>query len=428
MTGFAERLRALLADPAVRWLATARLIPLVAAPVSLYFLVRYQGAAVRGFYLIAINVAMLAQLFETGMGTLVVQFAARARPVDRGTVRGAAEQWYLRTALVTLALGATVGTYLFARAAGPEHVSFLVPWSIVLACTAAYVRIAPLVCLREGAGDVDGVQRMRAVQAVAITVVILLGLRQGRGLATAAAAAVAQLAAAALYLWMVRRSLPARDAPAGRVATQFRTEQAKSARVWIALWAAPQILTPATMFTRGAVESGSIGVHVALAFAPPLVALAWMHARYPRMGALVASGALRTFDETAMHAFRQAAAVFGAMSAAVLSLPLVLPWLLPALPARLLSAAILGLLLAGNFAIVAFQAMLAWMRAFGDERFATPVVLACAAMAIGGVGGAALGGASGAAGGFALVGGAVTPILVIGFRRLRVQRLAAGQA
>ena len=419
-----NRLRALLADPAVRWLAAARLIPLVAAPFSLYFLVRHQSVSVRGFYLIAINVAMLAQLFETGMGTLVVQFAARVRPSERGTLRAAAERWFMRAALVCLTIGATVGTYLFARAAVPGMGSFIGPWAIVLACTALYVRLAPLVCLREGGGDVEGVQRMRAVQATAVTVVILLGLRQGRGMNVAAAAAVAQLAAVVLYLWMVRHALPPADAPAGRLAGQYREEQRKSARVWLALWASPQLLTPAVMFTRGAPDAGDIGVHVALAFAPPLVALAWMHARYPRLGALVASGALRTFDDTARHAFGQALAVFGALSAAVLALPFLVPIVLPALPAQLLSPLTLVLLLAGNLAIVAFQAMLAWMRAFGDERFASPVVWACAAMAVGGIGGAALGGSAGAATAYAVMACVVTAILLTGFLRLRAQRLA----
>lgn len=81
------------------------------------------------------------------------------------------------------------------------------------------------------------------------------------------------------------------------------------------------------------------------------------------------------------------------------------------------------MLLVGNLVIVVFQAMLAWFRAFADERFCTQVVIACGAMAIGGAGGAALGGAMGAAAGYAAVGVIVVSILGAGFARLRVQRL-----
>jgi hypothetical protein len=235
---------------------------------------------------------------------------------------------------------------------------------------------------------------------------------------------MAQLGALALYLWMERRRLPVGDPPVGRLADQFRAEQNKSARVWLALWAAPQLLTPATMLLRGAAEAGEIGLHVALAFAPPLLASAWMHARYPRLGALVASGALRTFDDTAFHAFRQAMLVYGGSALAVLALPFLIPVLLPSIPAKILSPTVLLLLLTGNLAIVVFQAMLAWFRAFGDEKLSSPVVLACAAMAVGGIGGTAIGGSFGAAVGFALIGVGVTVILATGFMRLRAQRLA----
>jgi hypothetical protein len=418
------KIRTLFADPSVRWLAAARLIPLVVAPLTLWLLVTRQPPSARGFYLIAINVVMMAQLFETGMGTLVVQFATRVRPSERGILRGAAERWFMRAALACLAIGAAIGLFVFTDAARPAGVAFVVPWTIVVLCTAAYVRLVPLVCLREGGGDAEAVQRMRAVQAGAVSIVLVMGLLRGRGIMAAAAAAMAQLAALALYIWMERRRLPEGDPPAGRLADQFRTEQNKSARVWLALWAAPQLLTPATMLLRGATEAGEVGLHVALALAPPILAGAWMHARYPRLGALVASGALRTFDETALHAFRQAMLVYGGAALAVLALPFLIPVLLPSIPARLLSPSILLLLLGGNFALVCFQAMLAWFRAFGDEKLSSPVVIACTAMAVGGIGGAALGGPFGAVAGYAAVGVGVTAILATGFARLRAQRLA----
>lgn len=411
-------------DRSVRWLAAARLIPLVVAPFSLYLLITRQSVSLRGFYLIAINVVMLAQLFETGMGTLIVQFAARARPVDRGLVRGAAEAWFTRMALGGLALGATLGTVILAQGAGTMNIPFLLPWVIVLSCTAAYVRLVPPVCLLEGSGHVDAVQRMRAVQATLVALATLGGLWHGRGIGAAAAAAVAQLVPALAFVWTARRHLPAPDAPVGRLAAQYRVEQWRSATVWLAIWVAPQLLTPAAMALRGPAVAGDLGVHVALAFAPAILSVAWLHARYPRLGALVAAGAVRTFDDTARDALRQAMTVFGVGSAALIGLAIAVPWVLPSLGSHVLSVRLLTFLLAGNLMIVLFQAMLAWIRAFGDERLATPVAIACVAMAMGGVGGTALAGATGAAAGYAFVGAIVSAILVTGFLRLRAQRLA----
>ena len=418
------RLAHLFGDPSVRWLAAARVIALLAAPVSLYLLVTRQPLSARGFYLIAINVVALGQLFETGLGTLVVQFAARVRPSERGTLRGAADRWYLRAALAFLAIGATLGTYVFATGADSASVDFLWPWAVILACTAAYIRMVPLICLREGGGGGEAVQRMRAAQAVVVSAAIVFGLWSGRGIRAAAWAAAAQLLVGAAYLWHARQQLPGADLPVGRLAEQFAREQGRSARVWIALWLAPQLLTPAAMFLRSASEAGDIGLHVALALAPPVLSVAWMHARYPRLGALVAAGALRTFDDTARLAFVQAAWVFAGAAVALLVLAVAGPKFLPFLAGRVLSAPMLAVLLAGTFVLVLMQAMLAWFRAFGEETFATQVVVSCAAMTLGGVGGAAVAGAFGAAAGFSLVGFVVAVILSLGFARLRSQRLA----
>ena len=202
------RLRAVVADPSVRWLALARVLSLLAAPLTLYLLVTRQPVSARGFYLIAINIVTLAQLFETGMGTMVVQFATHVRPSERGTLRAAAEQWFRRAATVVLALGATAGTLVMIRGAESASVNFFVPWAVVLATTAAYVGIVPLIGLREGGGDVEGVQRMRAAQAVLMAAAMVGGLWRGSNIGAAALAGVAQLVAAAWYLVKARRCSP----------------------------------------------------------------------------------------------------------------------------------------------------------------------------------------------------------------------------
>lgn len=419
----AARVRAMLADPSVRWLAIARAIALLASPVSLYLLVTRYAESQRGGYLIAINVVMLGQLFETGMGTLVVQFAARARPSERGQLRGAAERWFGRAAIVAAILVAAVGFGVVARM---SDTTSRIAWIVVVLTLAGYVRLVPLICLREGGGASDAVQRFRAAQAVAIAAAIVVGLWMGGGVVAAAIAGVAQLVAAVAFIARERRALPAADRPGGRLDGQYRVEQGRSARVWIALWLAPQLLTPAVMFFRGAAPAGDIGLHVALALAPPVLATAWLHGRYPRFGALVAAGALRTFDDTAREAFTHAMRVFAIAAAGVLLVTIVAPWLLPFVAGRTFSPLLALPLLVGSAAIVAFQAMLAWLRAFGDERFGTQVVIGCAAMCAGGVGGAAIGGAMGAALGYAGAAVVVSAILAAGFGNLRAQRLANG--
>ena len=51
-----------------------RLIPLLAAPVTLYLVATRRSAVEQGFYFVLVNVQALASLVELGVGTIVVQF------------------------------------------------------------------------------------------------------------------------------------------------------------------------------------------------------------------------------------------------------------------------------------------------------------------------------------------------------------------
>jgi hypothetical protein len=418
------RLRALVDDPSVRALAIARGISLAAAPILLWLLVTRIPLSSRGAYLIAVNFAALVTLFETGIGTIVVQFAVHARPSEVGEIRAVAGRWFGRASAVVALIALVPGTWMMWTRAPEAFVGAVIPWLILVAATVAGIRLAPLVCLHEGRGNAEDVQRMRAWQAAAVALALGVGLLRRRPMEAAMVAAVALAMTAAFFLQRAHPPLAAAGAPSERLARRYREEQGRSARVWIALWAAPQLLTPMVLALAGSRPAGEIGVHVAIALAPSVLSIAWLHARYPRMGALVASGALQTFDETARNAFKQVALVYAGASAAVLALPFLIEWLVPEIPANLLGEPMLACLLLGTFALVLFQGMLGWLRAFGDERFSFPVVVSCAAMVGGSAGGAAIGGAMGAAIGYAALAVLVTAILAAGFLRLRAQRLA----
>ena len=416
MTGALRRLGS---DPTVRWLAAARVVALLTAPLTLYLLVTRVPVAQRGLYLIAINVVAAGQLFDTGIGTLLVQFAARATSVELGRLRAAATRWFATAALVTVVLGATAGTAVLLSANVLPIRGLLLPWAIVLAGVALHIRLVPLVCLHEGAGGTLAVQRMRAVQALLIAAATVVGLLRGAIIGTAAFAALAQVGAVALFLTMRRVSLPPAESAPMEVGERYLAEQGRSARVWLALWLAPQLLTPVTLLVAGPTAAGEIGLHLALALAPPMLAVPWMHARYPRLGALVGAGRTDEFDRAAREALAQALIVLAAGSAALLALAVVAPRYLPFLADRVLSPSLLALLLVGSLVLVLLQAMLAWFRAFAVEAFATPVILACTTMVLGAIGGAALGGAQTAAAGYALAAVVSGVLLVLLFRLLR---------
>jgi hypothetical protein len=256
--------------------------------------------------------------------------------------------------------------------------------------TALYLLAIPFICACEGCGDLLAVQRMRAWQAVAILLALWTGIVASGPLAAAWLAATAQFLVAAAWLFRRHRGLlrAPRTLPAllldgvKGLAARYRTEQLRSAQLWIALWVAPQLLAPVLLRMRGGDEAGRMGITLAVATGPLTIAIAWLHGRYPSFGAMIAEGRTPEFDALARRAAAEAASVFAAMSVAIMGVVLLLPYVLPQFAMRFLPPLSLVALMAGNLAALLLQAMAGWLRAFRDEGIAAPIVGGTVAVAV----------------------------------------------
>jgi hypothetical protein len=180
---------------------------------------------------------------------------------------------------------------------------------------------------------------------------------------------------------------------------------------------------------RGGDEAGRLGVTLAVATAPLTLAMAWLHGRYPSVGAMVASGKTREFDTFARRAAVEAVSVFIATCLLVTGAVLLLPYVLPALAVRFLPPVSLLALMAGNLAGLLLQAMAGWLRAFRDEGIATPIVAGAAVVVISSAVAGTVGGAQLMAAVFAASGLFVAaPIAGIHFLRVRRERLSSSAA
>ena len=413
--------RGWLGDPAVRWLAAARVVQLAAAPLTLWLALTRLTDAQRAFYGIAVNLALLGTAVETGPATLVVQLAARD-PGARGALRAAARAWYARAAGILAVLVGVVGGALLVPRAQLLPESFLGPWLVLTAAVAGYVLLVPDVALEEGRGGTVAVQRMRAMQAVAVAVATTSALLAHRAVWAGALAACAALAVAAQFVARRRGGMGTDGPSASSPPASYPLEQRRTAAVWIALWATPQLLTPMTVILRSANVAGPLAVALAVTLAPMVLAVAWLHGRYAAFGALAAAGRIAEFDRATGESVRHALAVFGIASAAVLAIPTLLGLVAPHLALLVLDARGLVALLVGHAALLLMQAMLAWARAFGEESLATSAIGACLAAVIGAAVGAMALGAMGAATGYGL--GAAVGVLAMlpPFRALRRDR------
>ena len=445
-------LGSLAANAEVRATAISRLIALAGAPVTLYLAATRLRPNDQGWYFVAVNIVAFAQLCELGLGTIIVQFASHEWPRLRwgrgGGLEGdpsardsiaallvTATRWFGLAAIVLFAIAGIGGALIFGSNLAGSRVGFTILWCGFVSVTALYLLAIPFVCVSEGCGDLLAVQRMRAWQAGAVLLALWTGITLSGPLAAAWLAATAQFFVAAAWLFMrhrgllrAPRTLPARllDSVKG-LAARYRTEQARSAQLWIALWLAPQLLAPVLLRVRGGDEAGRLGITLAVATGPLTLGLAWLHGRYPSFGAMVAEGKTGEFDRLARRATKDACLVFAALCIAIVALVMLLQRFAPSIGIRFLAPLYVAALMAGNLANLLLQAMAGWLRAFRDDAIAAPIVGGAAAVVISSAAAGTMGGVNLMSVVFAASSLLIAvPLAFAHYRRVRSERLRHG--
>jgi hypothetical protein len=381
-------------DRAVVLVLLTRLVPLVAAPVTLWLVATRRPLSEQGPYFVFWNTQALTQLMELGIGGLIVQFASHESTGlvwdEHGGLAGdhavvarmlhvlrQGRDWYGVIALGLLVIVGLGGIWLFYSKSAGVHPSPVAPWVITVVLTAGYLPLVPVLCAIEGSGGLLRVQRMRLVQMVAAMAALWAVLPMWGALWAVAMFALVWFVIAWGWLNGAHQGLLRQlrsyrgasatiDPPVVRdvslTAVQWRT-----GIVWLAWWAAPQTLTPIVLAVHGPASAGRVGMTLAIATAPLTLASAWLQARYPRYGALVARGNIAELRHVARVATLQALVVCAAGTAAA---TVVVWWLAraaPTLAERALPAAAIATLGVANLAWLVVQSLASYLRAWREE-------------------------------------------------------------
>jgi hypothetical protein len=394
--------RATRLDSGVRIVLLTRLVPLIAAPVTLLLVATQRSIAEQGLYFIFWNVQALAQLMEVGVGSLIVQFASHESPSlgwnERGALRGdlaamhrlygvtrEGVRWYARIACAMLVIGGIGGTWLLVSSRAGISPGPVLPWLVTIATTTAYLPVVPLLCTIEGCGGLLRVQRMRFIQVSLAMIVLWCALPVWGALWGVASFSVVWLFVA--LAWLMSEHLgfvvALREVHFRVKVGQLGARQWRTGRMWLALWIAPQVLTPIVLAIHGPSPAGRVGMTLAIATAPLTLASAWLAGRYPRYGAMLARGARVELEHLARHATMQAITVLAIGSAAAMAGMWLLERTVPTIAARALSPAAIGMLSLANLSWLLFQSVGGYLRAWREEPLAEAAVAGAAAVTIG---------------------------------------------
>jgi hypothetical protein len=118
-----------------------------------------------------------------------------------------------------------------------------------------------------------------------------------------------------------------------------------------------------------------VGLSLAAASAPLMLALSWLQAKYPEYGAQVAKNDLATLDAIAARATRLAFCVCCLLMVMLLVMVVWLGVAYPEVAERFLSPAGVAALCAANLSYLLYQAMAGHLRAHREETLLWPIVI-----------------------------------------------------
>jgi hypothetical protein len=385
-------------NPTIRLVLLARVIALASAPVTLLLVAALRSPAEQGFYFVFVNVQAVAVLFELGVGSMLVQFAAHASRhltwTKSGELTGdeqervrfwllldAARRWFAVAGVVVLGVVFPAGLLLFENEAARTSITYAGPWAVLTVALGGYLTAVPFICVLEGSGQLYQVQRMRLRQVI-LTSVILWALIPTVG--SLNAIAVASVASAGVTLFWLVRNFPTlarravlwpRSSSLSDTQAPLRLAQGHAAIGWIVGFLGPQLLSPIVLRFQGAAGAGRVGLTLAAASAPLMLSLSWLQARYPEYGAYGASKDLARLDAIAKHATFQAVVVCASLMVALLAGLMLARDSLPWIASRFLPTLSVTALCCSSLAYLLYQAMAARLRAHREESLLWPVVV-----------------------------------------------------
>jgi O-antigen/teichoic acid export membrane protein len=325
---------------------------LLAGPVSIVMIGTFFGPEVQGYYYTFAYLMAMQSFFELGLHIVIINVSShewsRLGLDAAGRIRGDADAlsrlvslgrwlfiWYAAVAVAFASgVGSGGGWFLARKDYGP--IPWQSPWTALVILSAIMLWQLPFVVLLEGCGQMPVVNRYRVYQAVTGSFVVWSCMALGAGLWSAVAAAAVQV------FWNSGLIL----VRFGRFFSAFWKKPTGPRMVWqTELWPmqwrlaisaavsyfAFSLFVPVMFNYHGPAVAGQMGMTWQLTTVLQAVALAWVQARAPLFGQLIAK---RDYQELDRVYFRLTQISLLVVTAGALALGLAV-WGLYASPLRL---------------------------------------------------------------------------------------------
>jgi O-antigen/teichoic acid export membrane protein len=292
------------------WRAAAGLI-------SLVLIARFFSPEIQGFYYTFVSLLALQSFVELGLSLVILNTAShewsKLSLDSSGKITGDALAlsrlaslarftliWFSVAALIFILGVGLIGYLFFSQSAGTA-IEWRSPWFWVVLLTGLAVFALPFIALLEGCNQVGTVNQFRFGQAMLVTLAQWLAIILHGELWVLVVSAAINLGSAFWLLAIRYRGFFDSLLRQGRAdAMDWKTE------IWPMQWRlgvsglvnyfAFSLFNPVMFHYHGAVAAGQMGMTLSLAVAIQSIGLAWVNAKAPTFGNLVARKDYRTLD------------------------------------------------------------------------------------------------------------------------------------
>lgn len=388
-------------DPNVWRVLIFRIWNIIAGIISVLAIPFYLPADVQGYYYTFLSIVALQALFDLGLSQTVLQVSSHEfahtdftkvenASLDRhiaklAYLKGTITRWYRWVGSIFVAVVVLAGTTYFSLFGEKGAAHWFGPWVALVVATAANLTLSPRLAMVEGAGWTGSVASLRLVQSIIGHALLVASLAAGAGLWSVAA--VPFTTSLFTFAWLRWRDNPYAAIPVyeagGHDHKPWHVElvglQWRVALAWLGGYFASQILVPVVFTLQGADEAGKLGLGLQIFGAVQVLGMAWISARAPLFGRLIARG-----ESTELQARFARAALSSSLVSALISASVVMVLNFVGQTDLFLADRIPSMIVATSLAAVAvlgtvIHALAAYMRAHKEE----PLVLS--SLVIGGM-------------------------------------------
>lgn len=321
-----------LSKAAIAMMAT-RLWQNCSAILTAYLFTKYVSLDLQGIYYTITSLLAIVYISEMGASFAVTQICSHEsvnfKWLEDGTILGSNESkqriksilkfvgyWYgglgFMVGLVVLIFG---GKFLVKNSNAVAGISnILIPWSIAVIASAILLFQSGLFAILEGCGKMYSVQRFRLYQSVLSSVAGWILLIEGFDIYFVAGVYSVQVVSSSVWLLIAHRVFFVSILNVPNInnwhhwKSELFTFQSRMALSWIAGYFLFQMFNPILLATQGPQAAGRMGMSLQMFSGIAGIAQAWVVAKAPFFGQLVATNQRRMLDQNFFRCLIQSSA------------------------------------------------------------------------------------------------------------------------